>query len=114
VDLCVRPDGAAACGACLKRQAAQRWQTGEPLICDIDHRVNRGAVPSCSTKQEGDPMYVINAVLVIAILFIFFLPITDYKTVRMKLCVLCALALVLTASVTRTQVPDPRVASLVR
>ena len=42
------------------------------------------------------------------------LPITDYKTVRMKLCVLCALALVLTASVTRTHVPDPRVASLAR
>ena len=59
-------------------------------------------------------MYVINAVLVMAMLFIFFLPITDYKTVRMKLSVFCALAMVLTASVTRTQVPDPMVASLVR
>jgi len=59
-------------------------------------------------------MYVIDAVLVIAMLFIFFLPITDYKTVRIKLCVFCALALVLTASVTRTQVPDPIVAGLVR
>jgi hypothetical protein len=58
-------------------------------------------------------MYVINAVLVMAMLFIFFLPITDYKTVRMKLCVFCALALVLTTSVTRSQVPDPTVASLV-
>ena len=47
-------------------------------------------------------MYVIYGVLVIAMLFIFFLPIADYKTVRMKLCVLCALALVLTTSVTRT------------
>jgi hypothetical protein len=76
--------------------------------------VDRSAASSCSTKQQGDPMYVINAVLVIAMLFIFFLPITDYKTVRMKLCVFCALALVLTTSVTRTQVPDPIVASLVR
>jgi hypothetical protein len=59
-------------------------------------------------------MYVINAVLVIAMLFIFFLPITDYKTVRMKLCAFCALALVLTGSVTRTHVPDPMVAGLVR
>jgi len=59
-------------------------------------------------------MYVINGVLVIAMLFIFFLPITDYKTVRMKLCVLCALALVLTVSVTRTHVSDPRLASLTR
>ena len=59
-------------------------------------------------------MYVINAVLVIAMLFIFFLPITDYKTVRMKLYVLCALALVLTVSVTQTQAPDPQIASLTR
>jgi len=35
-------------------------------------------------------MYAINALIVLAMLFIFFLPITDYKTVRMKLCVLCA------------------------
>ncbi len=59
-------------------------------------------------------MYVIDGVLVLAMLFIFFLPITDYKTVRMKICVLCALALVLTVSVTRTQVADPRIASLTR
>jgi hypothetical protein len=76
--------------------------------------VDRSAVSSCSAKQEGDPMYVINAVLVIAMLFIFFLPISDYKTVRMKLCVFCTLALVLTASATRTHVPDPIVASLGR
>jgi hypothetical protein len=47
-------------------------------------------------------------------LFIFFLPITDYKTVRMKLCVLCALGLVLTVSVTRPPAPDPQIASLTR
>jgi hypothetical protein len=47
-------------------------------------------------------------------LFIFLLPITDYKTVRMKLYVLCALALVLTVSVTQTQAPDPQIASLTR
>ena len=59
-------------------------------------------------------MYLINALLILAMLFIFFLPITDYKTVRMKLCVLCALGLVLTVSVTRTHAPDPQVASLTR
>jgi hypothetical protein len=59
-------------------------------------------------------MYLINTVLIIAMMFIFFLPITDYKTVRMKLCVLCALALVLTVSVTNTHVPDPKIASLTR
>jgi hypothetical protein len=91
-----------------------RQQAGESLICDVDNGVDRSAVSSCSTKQEGDPICVINAVLVIAILFIFFLPITDYKTVRMKLCVFCALTLVPTASVTRTHVPNPVVASLAR
>jgi hypothetical protein len=59
-------------------------------------------------------MYLIDTVLVIAMMFIFFLPITDYKTVRMKLCVLCALALVLTVSVTGTHAPDPKIASLTR
>ena len=54
-------------------------------------------------------MYAVYGVLVIAMLFIFFLPITDYKTVRMKLRVLCALALV-----TITRVAEPRVASLMR
>jgi hypothetical protein len=59
-------------------------------------------------------MYVVYGVLVIAMLFIFFLPITDYKTVRMKLCVFCALALVLAVSVTTTRVAETRVASLMR
>lgn len=59
-------------------------------------------------------MYLINTLLIIAMLFILFLPITDFKTVRMKLCVLGALALVLTASVTSTHAPDPTVASLSR
>jgi hypothetical protein len=59
-------------------------------------------------------MYLINALLILATLFIFLLPITDYKTVRMKLYVLCALALVLTVSVTQTQAPDPQIASLTR
>jgi hypothetical protein len=59
-------------------------------------------------------MYLINILVVIAMMFVFFLPITDFKTVRMKLWVLCTLALVLTASVTRTHAPDPKVASLSR
>jgi len=39
-------------------------------------------------------MFPIYTVLILAMIFIFFLPITDFKTVRMKLAVLCALALV--------------------
>ena len=59
-------------------------------------------------------MYLIDTLIILAMIFIFFLPITDFKTVRMKLCVLCALALVLTVSVTRTHAPDPKVASLLK
>jgi hypothetical protein len=59
-------------------------------------------------------MYVINGLIVLAMLFIFFLPITDTKTVRMKLCVLCALAVVLTVSVTTTHQPPSKIASLIR
>jgi hypothetical protein len=59
-------------------------------------------------------MYVIDALLTVTMLFFLFLPITDRKTVRMKLCVLCALAGLFTISVTRTHVPKVEVASLVR
>lgn len=59
-------------------------------------------------------MFLINTLLIIAMIFIFFLPITDYRTVRMKLCVFCALALVLAVSVTRTHAPEPKIASLTR
>ena len=59
-------------------------------------------------------MYLLNALLILAMLFIFFLPITDYRTVRMKLCVLCTLGLILTVSVTRPHAPDPQIASLTR
>jgi hypothetical protein len=59
-------------------------------------------------------MFPIYTVLILAMIFIFFLPITDFKTVRMKLAVLCALALVLTVSVTRTHAPDPKTVSLTR
>lgn len=43
---------------------------------------------------------LINGLLVLAMVFLFFLPITDDKTARMKLCVVCALAVVPTASAT--------------
>jgi predicted permease len=45
-------------------------------------------------------------------LFFLFLPITDRKTVRMKLCVLCAIAAALAASVTWTSVPNLQIASV--
>ncbi|WP_076860507.1 hypothetical protein [Bradyrhizobium mercantei] len=44
--------------------------------------------------------YLVNALLVLAIAFFFFLPMTDRCTARMKLYMVCALAVVLTVSAT--------------
>lgn len=44
--------------------------------------------------------YLLNALLVLAIAFFFVLPMTDRRTGRMKLCMVCALAVALTVSAT--------------
>jgi hypothetical protein len=59
-------------------------------------------------------MIIIDALLIVALLFFLFLPITDRKTVRMKLAVVCAIAAVLTVSLTRTPSADLQVASVAR
>jgi hypothetical protein len=51
--------------------------------------------------------YLINAVLVLAMMFFFFLPMTDRRTARMKLCMVCSLAVLLTVSATATRTPAP-------
>ncbi|KWV50838.1 hypothetical protein AS156_13380 [Bradyrhizobium macuxiense] len=61
-------------------------------------------------QQEGFAMYcLVNALLVLAMAFFFFLPMTDRRTARMKLCVVCALAVALTVSATasRPRAPAP-------
>ncbi|HLZ01754.1 MAG TPA: hypothetical protein VKR55_06325 [Bradyrhizobium sp.] len=58
-------------------------------------------------------MFLIDALLVLAMLFFLFLPITDRKTVQMKLAVLCALLALFGASVTRTRVPEMQLAGVV-
>lgn len=58
-------------------------------------------------------MVLVDALLILAILFFLFLPITDRKTVRMKLCMLCALAAVLSVSVPRTHVAPVQLAGIV-
>ena len=55
---------------------------------------------------------MVDTILVLAILFFLFLPITDRKTVRMKLYMLCALLALFTMSVTRTQVPQMQLAGV--
>jgi hypothetical protein len=67
-----------------------------------------------STQQEGSAMYYfINAFLVLAMVFFFVLPMTDRRTARMKLCVVCALAVALTisASAFRPYAPAPTMMS---
>ena len=58
-------------------------------------------------------MIIIDALLVAAMLFFLFLPITDRKTVQMKLIMLCALLAVFVVSLTRTQVSPMQLAGVV-
>lgn len=48
-------------------------------------------------------MYLVDALIVLAMLFFLFLPITDRKTARMKLAVLCTLIALFAASVTQSR-----------
>ena len=57
-------------------------------------------------------MIIFDALLILAMLFFIFLPITDRKTVRMKLCVICALAAMFAVSVSRIGAPNVQVASV--
>jgi hypothetical protein len=59
-------------------------------------------------------MHIIDAPLIVAMLFFLFLPITDRKTAWMKLCVLCALAGLFTVLVMGTHAPKVEIASIVR
>ncbi|WP_244645922.1 hypothetical protein [Bradyrhizobium campsiandrae] len=49
-------------------------------------------------------MFLIDALLILAMLFFLFLPITDRRTVRMRLCMLGALLAVFSVSITRAHV----------
>ncbi|MBR0739934.1 hypothetical protein JQ581_23650 [Bradyrhizobium liaoningense] len=58
-------------------------------------------------------MFMVDTVLILAMLFFLFLPISDCRTVRMRLCMLCALLAAFSVSVTRTHVAPVQVAGLV-
>ena len=57
-------------------------------------------------------MILVDVLLVLAMLFFLFLPITDRKTARMKLCMLCALTAIFAASVTRSHVSQMQLAGI--
>ena len=59
-------------------------------------------------------MIIVDALLVLAMLFFLFLPITDRKTVRMKLGVILAIAGVLAVSITHTTASKVQLASVAR
>jgi hypothetical protein len=54
---------------------------------------------------------VLDALLVVAMLFFLFLPICDRRTVTMRLCVVCILAAGLAASFTMIRAPQVQLAS---
>ena len=57
-------------------------------------------------------MFLIDALLMLAMLFFLFLPITDRRTVRMRLCMVCALLALFSLSVTRAHVVPVRLAGI--
>ena len=57
-------------------------------------------------------MFLIDAALILTMLFFLFLPITDRRTVQMRLFVLCALAAVFAASVTWSHAPNLQLAGI--
>jgi len=57
-------------------------------------------------------MFLIDALLILAMLFFLFLPITDRRTVRMRVCMLCALLAVFSVSITRTPIVPVLLASV--
>ncbi|MBR0835970.1 hypothetical protein JQ612_22530 [Bradyrhizobium manausense] len=57
-------------------------------------------------------LFLIDALLILAMLFFLFLPICDRRTVRMRLCMVCALLAVFSVSVARTPVAPVLLASL--
>jgi hypothetical protein len=57
-------------------------------------------------------MFLVDALLILAMLFFLFLPISDRRTVRMRLCMLCALLAMFSVSITRTPVAPVLLASI--
>ena len=58
-------------------------------------------------------MFLIDVLLVLAILFFLFLPISDRRTVRMRLGMVCVLFAVLSVAVVRPHLAPVQVASVV-
>jgi hypothetical protein len=58
-------------------------------------------------------MVLMDTLLIVAMMFFLFLPITDRRTVQMKLCVLCALMVMFAFTATRTHGSRVQMAGIV-
>jgi hypothetical protein len=91
------------------------WHNSRRLIprCTVTPPTEEpGSGTASSATPEVRFMMPIDAFLIVAMIFFLFLPITDRRTVQMKLCVLCTLVAILAVSVTRTGVSTVRVAGV--
>jgi hypothetical protein len=94
---------------------ATQTSCNQAVLYVIISTYRRGGVMAWFSRNgETSSMIIIDALLIVALLFFLFLPITDRKTVRMKLAVVCAIAAVLVVSVTRTPPGDLQIASVAR
>ena len=58
-------------------------------------------------------MFLVDALLILAMLFFLFLPVTDRRTVHMKLALICTLLALLSISVKHTRVSQVQLAGVV-
>lgn len=58
-------------------------------------------------------MILVDVLLIVGMMFFLFLPISDRRTVWMRLCMLCALLALFSVSVTPTNVAPVQVAGVV-
>jgi len=96
----------ADCGSRVARNAAAPIaQSGPHPLCDAVHiPADTCRVILLPKSRERFMFFLIDALLILAMLFFLLLPITDRRTVRMRLCMICALLAVFSVSVTRAPV----------
>ncbi|MGX1317552.1 hypothetical protein AB7M17_001005 [Bradyrhizobium sp. USDA 377] len=58
-------------------------------------------------------MFLIDALLILAMLFFLLLPVTDHRTVHMRLCMFFALVAVFAVSITHTPIAPVQLAGIV-
>jgi len=86
------------------RTGTNSSKSGWPPSRDVPHIFGPRS-PSILDQTEGYQMYLVDGLIVLAIVFFFVLPVTDAKTVRMKLSVLSSLGMPLAMLVVVPHLP---------